>query len=164
MAYLGQDDYSLSISVTNLNEILTVASGGSSLSTTQVRQNAEAMATAEINAYLSPVYNIAGELGKTSSDTSRSFLIINIMVNIALWYIHHTINPRDIPEVRQTLYDKAMSDLADFRDGKLVLSIPRLSASASGGRRRIEIYSNQKFTSKQFDDPSFLNPEQSLTP
>lgn len=164
MGYLSQDDYTISISVTNLTEILSVASASSGLTAAQVRANAENLAIAEINSYLSQYFATSNEFGKSAGDATRNMLILRIVVNIALWQIHQSINPRDVPEIRQELYDKALKDLVSFREGNLLCGLTRLPTSQTGGGRRIELYSNQKFISKPYDDPQFLNPETVLTP
>lgn len=164
MAYLSEDDYTISISKTNLDEILTQAADTSGFSTDQVRQNAELTAQAEMRAYLYPIYAIDGEFQKSSPDTSRERLTIKMCVDIALYNIHFSVTPRDVPDSRKRAYDSAIEMLKAFRDGHLVSALPRTPVSVSGGARNFEIYSERKFISKQFDDSLLLNPDQTTTP
>lgn len=164
MAYLAADDYTISISRTNLDEILTQAAATSALTNDQVRTNAELTAMAEARAYLSPLYAVDAEYQKNSPDPSRDRLLIKLTVDISVYNIHFTVTPRDIPEIRQRAYDHAKETLKAFRDGNLVSALPRTPIISSGGARRFEIYSERKFISKQFDDPSLLNPDQTTSP
>ena len=163
MAYLSLDDYSRSITVSNLTEILTQALTGSGLTITQIRNNAEAWAQSEISGFLSMQYNVAAEFTLDSSNSGRNAFIIQAMVDMALYRIFFTVNPRDIPEHRKGAFDEAVAKMKAAMNGEFHIGVAKLPTTATGGRRRIEYYSNRKFTSKQYDDPNFLNPEQSTS-
>ena len=163
MAYLVQDDYTISIAIGDLTEILTQAAASSGLTTANVLDNAYLTAEAEAKAHLSPIYDMATELAKTGATRDR--MLMKILVDITLYNIHFTVNPRDIPELRERAYQRALEVLRNFRDGVLVPSqIPRKDQAGIAGAGRTEIYSNRRFISKPFDDPSLLNPEQQNPP
>ena len=163
MAYTVIDDYSRSMQVSNLTEILTQAVTGSAFSTAQLQTNAESWAQAEISGYLSMQYNIAAEFQKTYSDPTRNAFVLQAMIDLALYRILFTVNPRDIPEHRKAAYDEAVTKMKAAMNGEYHIGLTRLDPSVSGGQRRIEIYSNKKFVSRPCDDPTLLNPE-TMTP
>lgn len=157
MAYLSKDEYTLRISIENFDEILAQAIQNSGLSAAQVTTNAESWASAIIKSYLAPKYNINAELGKSTPDPSRNFVIMQIMIDLSLCTIHKTINPRDIPEMRDQACKDAIQYLTDYRDGKLILDgVGELGSEGAGTFAA----SQPKFISKPysdliiFDDPS----------
>ena len=152
MAYVKESDYTLRISIDHLTEILTQAAATSGLTTTQIRQRAEAVAEAEIRSYLISKYKIAQEfaLDATTNDTSRNHLILQWYLDISLFNIHFTVNPRDIPETREKQYKMAMQGLAAARDANIVLEIDQVEPFYT----RHKIGSNCKFISHEFTDPS----------
>lgn len=157
MSYLSKSDYTITTAITHLDEILTQAVESSGLTEDQCRQNAEATAQALIVGKLTALFNINAEMAKASSDTTRDRLIILIMVNIALFFIYKTANPRDIPELREKAYDEAISLLKDIwqqtMTTTLTLNAPTL------GAERITLYSAKKFISKPFEDAIITTPE-----
>jgi len=160
MAYLVKDDYTISISVDHLDQILTQAANNSGLTVDQIRQNSEDTAEAEINAYLSKYYDTETEfaIDGSSSPATRNKLILRCMVNISLYNIFHTISPRDIPEMRQKLYDDCIEMLKGYRDGMLDFGLDVIDADEDGEPdvERTMIDSHKKFISKPFTDPSLL--------
>lgn len=165
MGYLSESDYTIRTSLPILDEILTQAAlastlpGGPTPSTDQVRTNAELTAQAEIITYLGTLFQIVGEFNRPSADTNRDRLIIMITVSISLYNLYFTVTPRDIPELIANNYKASIDMLKAFRDGTLSCQVARVPASQTAGARRVEIYSQRKFISKQFDDSLVLNPD-----
>lgn len=156
MPYLAEDDYTISISVNHLTQVLTQAATSSGLTADQVRTNSEETAEAEISAYLSGLYEIADEFDETGTDRNR--LIIRCYVNLSLYNIFHTISPRDIPEMRQRLYTECIEMLKAYRDGDLNFGLTVVDSDGDGTPDEqtgsIVIQSAKKFISKPFTDPS----------
>lgn len=150
MAYLSEDDYTLNISLENLNEILDQASETSGKSADEVRLFAEAHARAFVRSKLRSKYNIDGEFAKVSPDTSRDMLIVMVVIDLTLCTIHKTINPRDIPELRTKACEAAVKWLDDVRDGKAIIDVPQIT----NPEVRSFIDSQTKFISKEFTDSS----------
>lgn len=151
MAYLKKSDYSLRISIVHLDEILTQAAATSGLTVDQVRDNAENLAYAEIKAWLSAKYKITEELGLDSASTDRNPLIMKWAIDISLYTIHFTVNPRDIPEIREKAYKAAKEELEAARDATI---LPGLAQKDSFYTRHL-LGSQEKFTSKEFDVTEF---------
>lgn len=122
MAYLQKSDYTLRIDIVTLEEILTQAALTSGLTNDQVRTNAELWAQSVITSYLASRYQIGQEFSRSAPDASRNFLIIGVMLDLAIWTMHKTVNPRDIPELRQLSYEESMSWLEKARDAEFVIT------------------------------------------
>lgn len=92
---------------------------------------AEAMA--EVESYLSARYDIAAELAKTPSDTSRVTMIVKIVRDIALYNCHNISAPVNIPENRVKSYDNAIKFLRDCQSEKAsVPGLKRLNTAEDG--------------------------------
>jgi len=148
MAYLQESDYTLRIDQVTLEEILTQASSTSGLSNTQVRQNAETWAQAVIISFLTSKYQIAVEFAKTAPDATRSYLIMSCMLDLAIWTLHKTVNPRDIPELREKCYQDAMAWLDDARAVRFVLP----GIGLISGYFNMQVGSGAKFVSDPFKE------------
>jgi hypothetical protein len=160
MAYLVKDDYTISTSIDHLDQILAQAANNSGLTADQIRTNSEDTAQAEINAYLSKYYDTATEFAIDGSiaPATRNKMILRCMVNLSLYNIFHTISPRDIPEMRQKLYDDCIEMLKGYRDGALDFGLAVIDTDMDGEPdvERTMLQSGKKFISKPFTDPSLL--------
>lgn len=160
MHYLVKDDYTISISIDHLDQILTQAANNSGLTVDAIRENSEDTAEAEINAYLSKYYDTATEflIDGSTDPADRNKLVLRCMVNLSLYNIFHTISPRDIPEMRQKLYDDCVEMLKGYRDGMLDFGLDVIDANDDGEPdvERTMIDNHKKFISKPFTDPSLL--------
>jgi hypothetical protein len=161
MAYLSNDDYTLAIGLENLTEILTQASETSGRTPDQVRQFAEAYARAYVSSFLKVKYQIDGEYSKDSSDTGRDMLIVAVTIDLTLCTLHKTINPRDIPELRQKACEAAILWLKDVMNGDALISVPRLT---TGEQVNTFLGSQQKFISKPYTDGSLNDIPANMLP
>lgn len=161
MAYLEKDDYTVHIALIHLDEILEQAAEMSGLAPDAVLTNSEEFAKAEVRSYLASTYDMDAEFSKLAPALDRERLVMLCVIDISIYHIHHTINPRDIPEIREKNYLKCIDDLKAFRDGLLLLSpnIPRLDESSPDLAPRITICSSRKFISKPFSDPLIFEDE-----
>ena len=152
MAYLSDDDYTLAIGLVNLNEILTQAADTSGKTPAQVRAFAESYAQAYISSFLKAKYLIAQEYARDSADTQRDMLIVAVTIDLTLCTLHKTINPRDIPELRQKACEAAVLWLKDVQNGDALIEVPRLPAD----QEQVSTFLNsqQKFISKPYTDAS----------
>lgn len=150
MAYLSNDDYTLAIGLENLNEILDQASATSGKTPDQVRTFAEAYARAYVSSFLKAKYQISGEYSKDSGDPNRDMLIVSVTIDLALCTLHKTINPRDIPELRQKACEAAVLWLKSVQDGVTLIDVPRLPIDQEQVNTFLD--SQQKFISKPFTD------------
>lgn len=163
MAYLEESDYTISIAVDHLGEILEQAAFNSGLTEDNVRANAEAWAKALIKSYLTTKYNITGEFALNSPDASRNILVIQVAVDLALCQLHKTINPRDIPELREKACEAAIQWLKDARDGTVVVDLPAQTPPAGEVvYARSHIGSQRKFISKPYSDRSVIGEDDAL--
>lgn len=161
MAYLAKSDYTLSIAVDHLDEILEQASYTSGLTATNVLNNAEAWGQAYVKSYLVSKYNIAGEFALATPSASRNPLIMQVLIDLVLCQIHKTINPRDIPELRVKACDTALQWLKDARDGTVVVDLPAQTPAAGEViYNRSHISSQPKFISKPYQDRSVIGDDE----
>ena len=154
MAYLAKDDYTLSISLVNLDEITAQAADTSGLSQASVLANAESWARAFVKSYLVNKYNIAAEFGLSSPDPSRNILVMGYVIDLALCQLHKTINPRDIPELRYQACEAAVQWLKDARDGTVIVDLPLQPVTPGAGYPNTFAESQVKFISKPYSDLS----------
>ena len=155
MAYLSEDDYTLNISIENLNEILNQAADASGKTPEEVRLFAESYARAFINSKLKSKYNMAGEFAKASPDSSRDMLIVMCVIDLALCTLHKTINPRDIPELRTKACEAAVVWLNEVRDGTSLIDVPVITTGEP--EMRTFLGSQVKFISKPYQDASLFD-------
>jgi hypothetical protein len=156
MAYLAKSDYTLSIAIDHLNEILEQAAYTSGLTPDNILANAEAWAKALVKSYLTAKYNIASEYAKGEDDTSRNVLVMQVTIDLALCQVHKTVNPRDIPELREKACDAATQWLKDARDSLVVVDLPAAPNNSEGKPPYPTTFlgSQTKFISKPFSDAS----------
>lgn len=161
MAYLAKSDYTLSIAVDHLDEILDQAAETSGLTADNVRANAEAWAKALIKSYLVTKYNIVSEFERNSPDADRNILVMQVMIDLALCQLHKTINPRDIPELREKACAASMQWLIDARDGTVVVDLPAQTPAAGEiVYNRTWVSSQPKFISKPYQDRSVIGDDE----
>lgn len=152
MAYLQKSDYTLRIAITHLDEILEQAASTSGLTADEVLANAEALARAEIRAYLVSKYKIAEELALNYTDT-RNMLVVKWMVTCVIYSIHFTVNPRDIPETVEKNYKMMIKELEASRDSNIILEIAQKDTFYT---RHLIGSNTNKFISHEFTDPNLF--------
>lgn len=160
MAYLIQDDYSLRINVSNLIDILDQGILGTSFTITQLRQNAESWAMATITGYLTTQYNIQAEFAIPNTG-ARNFQILQATLDIAIFTLHKTINPRDVPDHVQIAFDNTMKWLDDARAGRTVVALSQAQdpTNPNGTPFQNSFVSSQvKFISKPYQDGQLFDP------
>lgn len=164
MPYLSKDDYTLRISLVNLDEILAEASNGSGLTPDNILANAESWAMALMRSYLVTKYNIINQFDIISPNV-RDFQTMQVLIDLVLCTLHKTINPRDIPEHIQNSCNEAMVWLKDARDGVIVVGIPgQTQIDGDTIYDRSFIQSQQKFVSKPYQDLSTFDNKWPLIP
>lgn len=160
MAYLVKDSYTISISIDHLDKILTQAATSSGLTADQIRIDSELTAEAEINAYIAKYYASEAEflIDGSVSPATRNKMMLRCYVQLSLYNIFHTISPRDIPEMRQKLYDDCIGMLKAYRDGEIDFGLDIIDVDEDGEAdvQRIMLTSHTKFISKPFTDPNLL--------
>ena len=88
----------------------------------------EQMAWQEITAYLRTRYDVE----EIKTNIAQFYLIKRIMVDILAYHLVSRLSPKNIPEQRQTRYERAVEMLDDIRDGVLHLDLPDLNESLEG--------------------------------
>lgn len=153
MAYLAKSDYTISIAIDHLDEILEQAANTSGLTEDNVLSNAETWARAYIKSYLTSKYNIAAEFALDSASSSRNPIVMQILVDLTLCQLHKTVNPRDIPELRYKACEDAIQWLKDARDGTVVVDLTAQTAPTGiDNYQRTFASSQPKFISKPYQD------------
>ena len=156
--YIHWGDYSISISNINLEEIVEQAVEMTDLTKDELMNNSELTAQAEIRSYLNAIYDIDAEFALSYDDVSdtRNKLVIRCCVNLSLFNLHMTINPRDVPEKVEKAYDRCIEMLDAARRGELDFGLtPQDSTDAAAVGWRT-LGSNLKFISKEFRDAGLL--------
>lgn len=157
MAYLVKDDYTLRISIDHLDRILIQAANTAAITPDAIREESELTAQAEVNAYLSKYYQSENEFlidGGVNPD-DRNKLVKKCVIDISLFNIFHTVNPRDVPENREKNYNDCIDMLKVYRDGELDFGLPIVEDPSNPGEpdvQRIMIDSDVRFVSKPFSD------------
>jgi hypothetical protein len=157
MAYIVKDDYTISISIDHLDQILAQAAATSGLTVDQIRTNSEDTAQAEINAYIAANYDTTTEFAITVL-ADRNKLILRCYINLSLYNIFVTISPRDVPENRLRMYTDCIDMLKAYRDGLLDFGLAVVDVDLDGEPdvQRTMLISGSKFISKPFTDPLLL--------
>ena len=148
------------IELTHLDEILAQAITGSGFTADDLRVDNEELAEAEINTYMASKYDMVAEFAKVAPVGTRYRIIMKCYIDIVLYNIHFTINPNDIPEMREKNHDKCIEMLEAFRDGNLVVDVailPLVVDPLVPSEGHI-IRSSEKFISKPFEDQVVLDP------
>lgn len=155
MAYLAKDDYSLRISVENLDEIIAQGILSTGITADNFRSNAESWAMALVKFYVASQFNISGEYA-LNAPAARNSIIMQLTIDLALCSMHKTINPRDIPEHIAIACDNAIKTLEEIRDGKGFIDIPPATTDPLPLQTSF-IDSQIKFISKPYQDESLFD-------
>jgi len=164
MAYIVHDDYSLRIGASNLDEILQQAILGTGFTVDQVRVNAESWAMATIKGYLVSQYNIVAEFAKNNTDPTRNPQVVVAIVDIALYTLHKTINPRDVPQHVEDAYKSTLHWLIEARDARIIVDLPPPADQSVAGSQDMHfpetfLSSQSKFISKPYQDERLFDTE-----
>jgi phage gp36-like protein len=92
-------------------------------------QLAEAEGIEEMTSYLGVRFDCAAIFATTGA--SRNPLIIMYLVDIVLYHIHARISPRNVPEIRQIRYERAIDWLRDVAKGVLNPNLPPLMVGSN---------------------------------
>jgi len=150
--YIDKDDYTISISITNLEDIITQGIESSGVLEKELLDNSELTAQAEIRSYLAPVYEIDDEFAKNFTDApdERNKLVLRCNVNLSLYNLHMTISPRDVPEKVEKAYERCLEMLDAARRGELDFGLPPAEPNGTDPVDWRTLGSNRKFVSKPF--------------
>jgi phage gp36-like protein len=161
MVYANQADYSRIISKTDLGDLLLDAAADYAGKTTdQVLEEAEEGAEAEIKKYLGARFDLALEFAKDAGvpgeAISREKTILRCFLTISTYFLHFSINPRDIPELRSLEFNRCISTLEGIRDGEIYTEL----TEKAGAEGRLSTWGGgRKFISKPFEDDSLFNDD-----
>lgn len=162
MAYLKLSDYSLRISVLHMKEVLAEAVENSGLNDNQVRSNAETWAMETVKSYLVNKYDIATEyaLPSTDSPTIRNRQILQVTIDLALYTLHKTINPRDVPDHIEDAFERGIAWLKEARDGLIIVSLSPAPLAVNEQEFPNTFFETQpKFVSRPFQDLKIFDNE-----
>ncbi len=152
MPYAEKEDYSLSISSTELNEILDEASNGYDITSEAVRLKCEKKAEDKIINYLGSKYDLATEFAQTGLD--RNFELLGVYIDLTLCAVFKSVSPDDIPEMRDEACQMAVKNLEMWRDGDKDLDGVDEIEDPVG---RISTIMPTKFISKPYSDPLLMD-------
>lgn len=95
-------------------------------SSEEIRQQAERTAMEEVAGYVRTRYDIDKAYAQT--DIQRNPLLVQLTVCIALWWLGQWLPGMLGGEMRQTLYDNAISRLKDIQKGNFTPDFPEYPA------------------------------------
>jgi hypothetical protein len=154
MAYLEKEDYTISASILHVDEIMTAAAESSGKSQDVIRGESEDTAEAQIRAYAASRYDMAAEFAKDAPDATRARMIIKFMVDISLFHLHFTINPRNIPTLRIKAYESSLETLQAMQEGSMTLiGVPEVTEPLVS----TFLNSQRKFISRSFQDNTLID-------
>jgi hypothetical protein len=107
MPFLTRVDYGTAIQNNILDAIIATDS--------TIIDAAEIQAIEEMRGYLNSRYDVAAIFAATGSD--RNPLIVMYVVAIALYNVHHRINPRKVPSHREAEYMRAKDWMMAVAEG-----------------------------------------------
>lgn len=164
--YIDWDDYTISISATNLKDIVAQGIESSGVEEQELLDNSELTAQAEIRSYLAAVYKIDDEfdIDYSTQPDVRNKLVIRCNVNLSLYNLHMTISPRDIPEKVEKAYERCLEMLDAARRGELDFGLPPAEANGTEPTNWRTVGSNLKFISKEFHNADLSDESASLLP
>ena len=114
MSFLTNDDYRVVTCPSDLEIICQ--------SSEDIRRQAERTAMEEVAGYVRTRYDIDAAYSKT--DIQRNPLLVQLTVSIALWWLGQWLPGMLGSEMRQTLYDNAISRLKDIQKGNFTPEFP----------------------------------------
>jgi hypothetical protein len=123
MSFLSTDDYRVVTCPADL-EIICQSSD-------EIRQQAEHTAMEEVAGYVRTRYDIDAAFAK--SDVERNPLLVQLTVCIALWWLGQWLPGMMGGEMRQTLYDNAISRLKDIQKGSFTPDFPEYPQGGDPG-------------------------------
>lgn len=91
-------------------------------SSDEIRRQAERTAMEEVAGYVRTRYDIDSAYSQTGSE--RNPLLVQLTVSIALWWLGQWLPGMLGGEMRQTLYDNAISRLKDIQKGNFTPDFP----------------------------------------
>jgi len=86
-----------------------------------------ATAIEEMEGYLRTRYNVASIFSETGDD--RNKIVLTYCIDITLYHMHTAIAMRQMPEVRQIRYDRAIKWLEQVQKGLINPNLPALVGS-----------------------------------
>lgn len=106
---------------------------------TSLITTAELATIEEMTSYLRMRYDVAliFEPATTGEPDLRNKLIVMYAVDILLYHLHASINPRQIPEIRFIRYEAAISWLKKVSKGEIMPNLPLLQEEKSNTFRWI---------------------------
>lgn len=81
------------------------------------KDEAEKTAIAQVEDYLSEIYNTNAIFAATGNNRHKS--IIRIVMALMLYHLHKRIDPTMIPEIRRVEYEDAIAELQKIHDGRI---------------------------------------------
>lgn len=151
MAYFDKTDCTRVISVKELDDILEQAASESPTKTaSDVFDDLVRMGEAKVRMYLGNVYDVTAEFAKAGNNRDEAMLTCAIIIGV--YFAHFTLDPEDVPVMRENAYKECIKELEAGRDGKLKFSAAKLAAGNANRVRRITGGSHEKFISKHFLD------------
>jgi phage gp36-like protein len=132
MFFLLQSDFDVAIKAENLDKILV---------NKPINLDAVVMAAVEeVQSYLRSKFDVA-DIFNAEGD-ARNQQIIMYTTDIALYHLHTSIAPRQIPEMRYERYNQAIEWLKGCSKGTIVPNLPQLPTESSN---KLQWGSNPKF-------------------
>lgn len=113
---------------------------------------AEQMAQEEMESYLRTRYNVGAIFDLNQDVDDRKKIIVMYLIDITLYHLHSNISPENIPDLRETRYNRAVKWLEKVANGNLSPDLPKIDNPddpfANGGNQFFYGGSNDKVTER----------------
>ena len=158
MPYVELDDYVISVSGQELDDVLIQAATEYGQTKDEARIRCESLAESKIKLFLSSKYDLDTEFANTGP--SRNMSLVEVYINLTLCALYRSVSPEDIPEMRSKNCDEAINMLMKWRDGELELpDVPEITDPIG-----VPVFINPiKFISKPESDPIVVNGQSTDT-
>jgi phage gp36-like protein len=139
MAFIEKEDYEGVIKENILDDITEFNDN--------VLDKAEARAIAKMKGYLSNRYDVNAIFSATG--TNRDDVVLMHAIDITLYYLHKSINPRKVPQNRSDSYKEAIEWLQGVNELEINPNLPTVKdglGNETGEKNYIKYGSNPKRT------------------
>jgi phage gp36-like protein len=137
MAFLLIEDFDVLIKNNVLDDVTDA--------TDELIDQVSLMAQQELESYLNQRYDCEEIFNATGDD--RNKLLVMYAIDVSLYHLHARVNPRFLPEIRQTRYENAQNWLKAVAKGTITPNLPLIAVGENDTSSNMRFGSLPKFNS-----------------